>query len=127
MGRRRKAQNIEGLCDICEDMYEGAFFNTDKFIDGKPYSEICYCCGCVPKFKTIDDEDPEDGGLAIAGEWGDDLHTLIEMVEDGFEEEIATQSIKAVGSLLGMPRKQLNLLLKKPPKAPRKRKVRKKK
>lgn len=137
MGRRKKPQNIEGHCDICGEEYDAFFHCTDfAFIDGKKYDEICFACGCVPKPITIPTkENPEEGDyIEFMGQWTTEFRNLEEMLDDGFDKKTAIKSIKAVGSLIKLSRKEVNdLLCKRPgkakniPKVPKKRSIKRKK
>lgn len=83
---------------------------------GKPFSvqatrEICLACVCVLKPITVfKNETPID----IIGSYsGDDIRSLSELIEDGFEIKRATHSIKKVAQMLNIPPNIVKLRLKK--------------
>lgn len=110
MGRRKKPQNIDGNCCICGEPCD-AFINclARPFIDGKRYKEICFCCGSVPAPKKVLLDKTE---ICLAGTFTQNLQTLQQMINDGFDEYQATKSIKAVGKLTGLSTREINKLLK---------------
>lgn len=84
------------LCQICNRETDGGYSNWY----GPPFSIrstviICYACICALKPKTYDN-------VSHIGTYNEDIHTLQEMLEDGFKIDNATASIKALGKALGI-------------------------
>ena len=84
------------FCPICGNEIEIIVrgYVEDPFIDGKTYNEMCFTCSSVPKMWKYDEETEE---LIVYSEFSQTrLHTIDEMVSDGFEKEESRQSIRAV-------------------------------
>ena len=83
-------------CSICKEFMTVACLGhaTVPFIDGRKYEEICHCCFSVPKMYEYDEKKEE---LIVFETMNyKRLHTAKELVSEGFEEEFAKKSIKAV-------------------------------
>lgn len=98
------AKYKEGFCQICgcePEAYVSAY-RERPFVDGRKYKEICWCCANVPKtwelLKNYDD------GYCIHKEYvmvydemdPKRLHTVEEIMSEGWDREEATRSVRAV-------------------------------
>lgn len=108
MGRHR-----EGFCQICgaeTDVIVSAYRNH-PFIDGRCYQELCFTCYEVPKVSEYFEE--YNDGVRIHkdvivyynGLDQTKLHSLEEMMADGFGREESQRSIKAIKAAIkkGLP------------------------
>ena len=83
-------------CPICGNEIEILVraYVEDPFIDGRTYNDMCFTCSSVPKMWKYDEATEE---LTVYSEFSQTrLHTIDEMVSDGFGKEESRQSIRAV-------------------------------
>ena len=87
-------------CQCC-----GKNIGNDGFCvwHGAPFSikadrELCYTC--LSTIKPI-----SSSGVAWVGTSSNDIYSLAEMIEDGFDQARAAISIKKIGEVLGLPPK----------------------
>src|SRR5688572_15324741 len=85
------ARNNDDHCPLCGDLMEVRVlgFHSTPFVDGRKYDAICFPCSDVPK--TTWDEHSTRGFLDP-----NCLHTVEEMISDGWSREEAKRSLKAV-------------------------------
>lgn len=98
------AKRDDGKCSICGHPF-GAYtsaYRRQPFVDGRYHQEICWTCACVPKmsefFESYDDgKEIHKDYLLVYNEFSASrIHTLQEMMEEGFSKEESLRSIKAV-------------------------------
>ena len=101
-------------CHLCGGDYDGY-----TIWHGLPFKKmdrstttLCFCCLSSMRPIILPLYDGEDGGIAIAGTDTGDVHSLKEMIEDGFGKKESTISIKAVGKAIGLPAKVIKDRLK---------------
>ena len=88
MGRKKDDDH----CGICGTYLFAACsgFQHNPFPDGRCYNFICDCCRNVFKVgEWIDNQ-------WVSYEYGTNIHTLQEMLNDGWHKEFAVLSIKSV-------------------------------
>jgi hypothetical protein len=88
------------VCSICKNDYDACSlaYDNEKWIDDKCHKLICWTCFCVPKMWHYNEEKEE---IIVYEEFDPKrLHTVNEMMEDGFDEKEAKHSIRAVKKLL---------------------------
>lgn len=86
---------LDGFCPICKQFIEvhAKGYLDHPFIDGNYYQDICFVCDSVPKMW----EYSETMGLKYFVDFDiKRLHSLEEMIEDGFDKKEAFISIQAV-------------------------------
>jgi len=86
------------ICPICDLEIEVLCrgYSDECFIDGKKYPLICFSCASVPKNWEYDEE--TDDVITYDQHDPKRLHTVEEMVDDGWtqaEAKIAIKSVKA--------------------------------
>ncbi len=84
------------VCELCKVDPECVVhtYSHTPFIDGRNYNLLCFCCASVPKGYHYDAATEE---LTVFDDMDPDrLHTPTEMVEDGWSEEEAKKSVRAV-------------------------------
>lgn len=85
----------EDYCSVCKVFVDGPFtrgFAGGGFIDGRKHPVMCHCCMSIPKMYEF-----KDNRLTVFEEYDDRrLHTLEELVQDGFNKKQAEKSLKAV-------------------------------
>lgn len=82
----------ENECPICGEYIQIASsgYLNHPFVDGKKYDAICLCCASTLK-----------GSFTIAGPKNPpELHSLQEMIEDGFDKKNAEKSLKLIKKAL---------------------------
>lgn len=98
----------EGICPICGCEIEAftSAYRSHPFIDGRCYNEICWTCANVPKTHTT-----EEDRMVVFNVFQERmLHSVQEMMDDGFTRHEAEISIKWIKRAL-RKRKQCDLPL----------------
>ena len=92
MGRQK---HVEGTCEICgcEYMAYCSYYRDHDWVDGRRHKELCHACFDVPKVHVMDER---TGIWFVMPLDPDRLYTPKEMMDDGWDKDIATRSVKAV-------------------------------
>lgn len=102
----------DDVCYCCKGDLNGPFatWQGPPFIQ-RGSCDICFYCLSAIKPKVAKKEQ-NDPGIAITGTYINDIYRLSEMKEDGFDERRAKVSLKKVGELLGLSKKDIQTKLK---------------
>lgn len=87
-------------CPICKQFIAVLVsgFKEIPFIDGKTYEAICHCCSEVPKMYDFDTATQKF--IFYDKMEPSRLHTVEELVEDGWNKKVAEISYKAIKNLV---------------------------
>jgi len=94
------------VCDIC-----GSPYDSFTLWHGMPFRKLessvtllCHTCVHVLKPQIIKQGESE---IALIGTYADDIYPLSELIEEGFDKDRATRSIRALGKALSIPAKEI--------------------
>ena len=86
------------ICEICGSVPDCvvAYYREHSFIDGHKHEIVCHCCAFLPRFYS------DDAGLVIHGprNFMYRLHTIKEMIEDGWKKEEILKSLHGLRKIM---------------------------
>jgi len=95
---------MKNNCDICGSDFSEGHYNWR----GKPFfraKELCMTCGSTIKSQLVNN-------IAIVGTCTNDVYSLQEMIEDGFDKKKSINSIKLIGEVIGLSKDQIKKKIK---------------